>query len=261
MMTAASAGAPTRPPVLVLTGVGLSAAVVLRFVGEIERHFPVLALPAGEGGTSGDALALLDAAGADRVHIFGLSFGATIAQEIAFEHPERVRTLVLASSTAGGERYAAPERAVRAFLYRLQDLPTEEGLWASVPYLYAATTVRRNALLIGEDIAQRLGRPLDPRSYRRQHGIARAHDAGARLAAINAPTLVLHGEEDRILPLENGRRLAEAIAGANFMPVRGAAHAFPTDVPGASRELVSFLLANSPRRAGRGTRTGRATRA
>jgi pimeloyl-ACP methyl ester carboxylesterase len=205
---------------------------------------------------------LLDAAGAEQAHIVGLSFGGVVAQEIAIRHPQRVRSLVLASSTAGGERYVPPDRAIRDFLGRLAELPAEEGLWASVPYLYAATTCRRHGPLIGEDIAHRLAGRLDPRSYDRQHAAARAHDAGARLSRIAPPTLVLHGEEDRILPLENGRRLADGIAGAQFVPVAGGAHAFPTDVPGSNRELVSFLLAHSRRRAGSAARrTGRATRA
>jgi len=262
MRKGASADARARPPVLVLTGVGLSAAVALRCVAEIEEHFDAIAPSQGGPPTPAGAVALLDAAGAERAHVVGLSFGSLIAQEIAIQHPHRVRSLVLASSTAGGERYVPPDRAIRDFLARLAELPAEEGLWASVPYLYAATTCRRHAPLIGEDIAHRLAGRLDPRSYDRQRAAARAHDAGARLAGIAAPTLVLHGDEDRILPLDNGRRLANGIAGARFVPVAGGAHAFPTDVPGSARELVSFLLAHSRRRAGsRARRTGRATRA
>lgn len=247
---------------LVLTGVGLTASVALRYVAEIEQHFHVIALSDGGPPTTARAVALLDAAGAEQAHVVGLSFGGVVAQEIATRHPQRVRSLVLASSTAGGERYVPPDRAIRDFLGRLAELPTEEGLWASVPYLYAATTCGRHAPLIGEDIAHRLAGPLDPRSYDRQHAAARAHDASARLAGIAAPTLVLHGEEDRILPLENGRRLADGIAGSRFVPVVGGAHAFPTDVLGSTLELVSFLLAHSRRRAGSAPRrTGPAARA
>src|SRR5438874_1763967 len=240
MRSGASADARARPPLLFLTGVGLTAAVALRSIAELRAHFEVLAAPlehqaiahdgtgdervAAESTADGPswagaepALALLDAAAAEQVHVVGLSFGAALAQEIAIEHPDRVRALVLGSSTAGGERYVPPAPAVRGFVGRLTELPAEEGLWASVPYLYAATTCRRNAPLIGEDIAQRLRRPLDPRSYRRQHALARAHDAGGRLSQIKAPTLVVHGEQDRILPLENGRRLADGIARARFM--------------------------------------------
>ncbi len=250
-----------RPPVLFLTGMDLTAAVALRCIAELHTHFRVIEANAGVP-TTENALASLDAAGARRAHVVGLSAGATTAQEIAIRHPDRVCALVLASSTAGGERYVPPDPAVRDFVYSLDELPAEEGLWASVPYLYAGRTCSRQAALIGEDIAQRLRRRLDPADYRHQRAVARAHDTAARLTEITAPTLVVHGEEDRILPLENGRRLAEGIAGARFMPLRGAAHAFPTDMPEANRELLSFLEAHSPRRRGSpARRTGRATRA
>jgi len=269
-------GAPTdaraAPPVLLLTGVGLTAAAALRPKAALEAHFEVLGLPnaarsevaAGQSSVASteDAVLLLDRANAAEAHVIGLSYGALIAQELAIRHPERVRSLVLGSSTAGGRRYVAPERVIRQFLRRLLDLPTEEGLWATVPYLYAETTYRRHAPLIGEDIARRLSWPLDPRSYRRQHAVARAHDAGARLAQITAPTLVMHGEQDRILPLANGRLLADAIKGARFIALPDGAHAFPTDVPGATGEVVSFLLAHSPLPTGpAATRTAPAGRA
>jgi len=248
-----------------MAGVGLTAAVALRAVAHLEEGFRVLPTLLGAT-TADDAVALLDGAGVEQAHVVGLSFGSAIAQELAIRHPERVRSLVLGSSTAGGKLYVAPERPVRQFLWRLPDLPDEEGLWATVPYLYAGTTCRRHAPRIGEDIARRLTEPLDARSYRAQHEIARAHDTSARLAAITAPTLVMHGENDRIVPLDNGRLLARAISAAQLIAVPAGAHAFPTDVPETGRELVSFLLAHSdshsqPRARRRATRNARAGRA
>ena len=256
MSGVAPVDARARPPVLLLAGIGLMAAVALRAASHLDAHFRVLAAPIGAAAddrtadepavaTTEAALALLDRAGVEQAHVIGLSFGGSIAQEIAIRHPERVRSLVLGSSTAGGALYVAPKRPIRAFIRRLVDLPAEEGLWATVPYLYAETTRSRHAPLIGEDIARRMSQPLDPRAYRAQYATARAHDTNARLAAITAPTLVVHGEHDRILPLENGRFLAGAITGARFIALQTGAHAFPTDVPDATEELVRFLLAHS----------------
>ena len=270
MSSGAPAEARSRPPVLFLAGVGLTAAVARRSIAALEKRFLVLRPARGNYGKAAnagvpsaeEAVVLLDAAGAEQAHVVGLSFGATVAQEIAIQYPHRVRSLILGSSTAGGELYAPPEPAVRYFVRRLDHLPAEEGLWASVPYLYAAGTCRLHAPLVGEDIAERLREPPDPRAYSRQLAVARAHDAAARLTEITAPTLVVHGEQDRILPLENGRRLATGIGGAQFLPLPEAAHAFPTDVPEANQAFVSFLLAHSPRRRGSAARhTGRATRA
>ena len=269
MSRGAPADARAQPSVLLLTGIGLTAAVGLRAIAPLESHFRVLSGPLGAPGAGGtgeapapttaeDAVATLDRAGVKQAHVVGLSFGAAIAQEVAIRHPERVRSLVLGSSTAGGRLYVAPERPIRQFLRRLGELPTEEGLWASVPYLYAETTSRQRAPLIGEDIARRLSRALDPRSYRAQHAIARAHDTTARLDQITAPTLVIHGEHDRILPLDNGRQLAAGITGARFIALRSGAHAFPTDAPDAGRELVSFLLAQARPARTRNARAGRA---
>lgn len=269
-MRSAPGQAGTGPPVLLLTGVGLTSAVARRSIAALRKRFLVLEPRVGKPGegdaisvpTPEHALALIDAAGADRAHVVGFSFGATIAQEIATRYPKRVRSLILGSSTAGGELYVPPAPAVLDFVRRLQALPAEEGLWATVPYLYAAGTCRRNAPLIGEDIALRLREPLDPAAYAEQLAAARVHDTVVRLSEIAAPTLVVHGAQDRILPIDNGRRLAAAITGARFMPLAGAAHAFPTDAPKANQAIVSFLVSHSPRaRRSAPPRTGRATRA
>ena len=263
MRNGAPADARARPPVLVLTGVGLTAAVALRCVAEIEEHFDVIAPSDGDPPTPAGALALLDAAGAEQAHVVGLSFGGTIAQEIAITHPQRIRSLVLAlidgrrrALRAGGpgdpRLPRPPRRATRrggavgvgAVSVRRDDLPPARAAY-------------RRGHRSPADAAGSIRAPID-----RQHAVARAHDAGARLAEIPAPTLVLHGDEDRILPLDNGQRLADGIAGARFVPLPGGAHAFPTDVPELDSELVSFLLEHSPRRAGSAARrSGRAARA
>jgi len=271
-----SGDARTKPVALVVSGIGLTAGVASRSIASLRAHFQVLATPAPEGSMDGQAheltvpsvdgaLALLDGAGAEEAHVVGLSFGAVIAQQLALRHRRRVRSLVLCSSSAGGELHVPPDEAVRDFIDRLPRLPGEEGLWASVPYLYATATCRHHAPSIGEDIAQRLRGPLDPDAYRVQHAVARDHDAGARVAGIMAPTLVVHGQHDRVLPVENGRLLARAIPGAKLITLPGGAHAFPTDVPEVNRQIVKFLRANSrppaaPAPAAR-ARTSRATRA
>lgn len=251
----------SRPPVLLLTGVGLTAAVGLRAADKLRSHFEVLASSGLSVTTAEDAVALLDDGGVEQAHVIGLSFGGAIAQELAILHPQRVRSLVLCSSSGGGELYVPPAPAIRHFISRLGSLPIEEGLWAAVPYLYAPATLRRHAPLIGQDIARRLSEPLDPRGYGHQLAAARSHNTGARLGAITAPTLVVHGEQDRVLPPDNGRLLADRIERSRFLALAKGGHAVPTDVPAANRQLVSFLIAQSKPQARRTMRSGRAARA
>jgi pimeloyl-ACP methyl ester carboxylesterase len=263
-----------RQPALVLAGAGLTASVALRITDVLAPRFSIVGAPlpvkassqAPAPPTIESALALLDAAQADQAHIVGLSTGGLVAQELAIRHPSRVRTLVLGSTSAGGRLDVPPEPPVRDFLRCLADLPVEEGLWAAVPYLYAADTRHRHARRIGEDIARRLRHPLESRWLQPHRPAGHAGETRARLASIVAPALVIHGEQDRITPVENAHRLADSLGQAQLITLADGAHAFPTDVPAASDEIVSFLLAHSrphsrrqPRPAAR--RTGRANRA
>ncbi|MGB0092004.1 MAG: hypothetical protein WBP81_05665, partial [Solirubrobacteraceae bacterium] len=97
MARSAPAERHSAPTVLLLTGVGLTAAIGLRMVADLRAHFRVLAAPAADAAdgqvlaeaTVDGATALLDAAGVDHAHIVGLSFGGVIAQEIAIRNPRR----------------------------------------------------------------------------------------------------------------------------------------------------------------------------
>ena len=117
----------------------------------------------------------------------------------------------------------------------------EEGVWASVPYNYGLATRTEFASRLGADIVQRLRYPPNVVGYKAQLAAAWGWDATDQLGELRVPALVLHGDEDRIIPLENGRRLAAAIPGARFEELAGAGHLYPTDEPRADREVLRFL--------------------
>jgi pimeloyl-ACP methyl ester carboxylesterase len=164
-----------------------------------------------------------------------------VAQEVAIRHPERVGALVLGATTPGGLLAAPPPPAVQGYFVRHRGMPADEAIWASVPHTYAASTQLDHPERIAEDVARRLRDPVDPAVYAAQVAVAMKHDARARLGRIAAPTLILHGEDDAVVPVVNARTLATRIPEAELLLLSGAGHMYMTDVPDADRQVARFL--------------------
>ena len=247
------------PPVLLVMGLGMNATGWWRTVPVLaEAGLRVIAFDNRGVGRServpgpytvlemaDDAVSVLDAAGIDRAHVYGISLGGMIAQEIALGYPDRVRALVLGATTGGGAGHAPASAETQAFLQQRAHMTAEHAVWASVPINYAPRTRAHGGERIAEDIVQRLRFPVESEFYGAQLAAAQAHDASARLGRIRAPTLVVHGEQDVLIPPANGERVAAAIAGAELALWPGAAHLYFTDEPEADRGVARFLSARS----------------
>jgi pimeloyl-ACP methyl ester carboxylesterase len=267
-------------PVLLVMGLGMTAAGWWRTVPVLAERLQVLTFdnrgvgrsdrPAGPytlAQMADDAIAVLDAVGADRAHVYGISMGGMIAQHIALRYPHRVRALVLGATTAGGTLAVPPGEATIDFLRRRPSMPAEEGVWSSIPYNYSPRTREHHGDRIGEDVVHRLQFPLDAAGYAAQLAAATQHDVAAEVGRVSAPTLVVHGADDVIVPPENGRLLAGAIPGAHLGLLEDAAHLYTTDAPEADREVLRFLVEHARARQGASgsrrapARTARAGRA
>ena len=170
-----------------------------------------------------DAVAVLDAAGIESAHLFGVSLGGFIAQEIALAYPERVRKLVLSATSPGGANaFPMPERGVDAFT-RFPSLDRDAGLRVMVENSLGDHAVRERPELVEEVYAYRLERAPSVEAWEAQFAASRAHDAYDRLPAVSAPTLVIHGSADTVIDARNGEILAERISGARIerIPDRG----------------------------------------
>ncbi|MBA2516069.1 MAG: alpha/beta fold hydrolase [Solirubrobacterales bacterium] len=243
-------------PVLLVMGLGMNATGWWRTVPVlVAAGFRVLSFdnrgmgrsarppgPYSVGQLADDCVAVLDAAGEQSAHVYGISLGGMIAQEVALRHPARVRSLVLGATTPGGQRSVALGSDVRAFFDRRAAMPPEESVWASVPYNYGPRTRAEDAQRIGEDIARRLRFPAEPEYYLAQLAAALSHDAHARLPELTVPTLVVHGDADVMVPPGNAELLAEAIPGARLELLPGAGHLYPTDEPAADVRVAEFLV-------------------
>lgn len=189
-----------------------------------------------------DLAAVMRAAEIERARIFGISMGGMIAQEFALNYPERVRSLVLGCTNFGGREVKPASPEVLAILKARGDMAPEEAAWAMAPHIYSHNTPRE---LVEEDIRIRTKWFPTPEGYFGQLAAIFSWESRTRLSQINIPTLVIHGDADKLVPPENGSLIAERIPGSQFVLLPDASHIFMTDQPELTqRTVMEFFDAN-----------------
>jgi len=186
-----------------------------------------------------DAAAVLDAAGVPAAHVIGASMGGMIAQELALCHPHRVLSLLLGCTSYGGLLARWPDLS-KARMSR------EAAL---IPLLYSPSTPRE---LIEEDFRVRAQARWTNRGFWGQFGGILMWNSYRRLPRIKVPTLVVHGEEDRLVKPANGRVVAKRIPGARFELIPKAGHILVTDQLEACVGLMLEFLGEKTRKADSG---------
>jgi len=198
------------PPLFWLSGYVQPSAALDPYIAAFADHYTCISFDArGSGRTrpaiwrlsttslAYDAIEVLREVGYDAAHVHGLSLGGMVAQELAIRVPHRVLTLVLGATTAGG-RAATPARL--------------STMWSSLSGTHSSVPGTES---------------VNWRGALQQGMAASMHDTSARLSRIQAPTLVMHGDRDRLLPPENAEVLARLIPGSQLRFVPGAGHFYP----------------------------------
>jgi pimeloyl-ACP methyl ester carboxylesterase len=192
---------------------------------------------------AGDAVALLDAIEIERADVFGMSMGGMIAQELALGWPERVRRLIL-GCTHAGIAHAAPQPREAGRAFALQTDDWAERMRALAPFAFARGV---DPELLASFIAKKSGDAQDPVGYGAQIQAVLTHDAAERLEQIAAPTLILTGDDDRVIPAASSELLRERIPGARLETIAGSGHLFFIEQPGQTQLLIEdFLDGNGP---------------
>jgi pimeloyl-ACP methyl ester carboxylesterase len=187
-----------------------------------------------------DAVAVLDAAGIESAHVYGVSMGGAISQQLAIDAPERVRSLVLGATYCGGPAFHPAEPEVyEALAARGRGLSPAEGVRLVLPYIYDRSTPLER---IEEDLAIRLRHYPRIEGYLAQLAAGADWDATPGLPGIAVPTLVIRPESDRLVNPENSREVAARIPGARLVALAGASHLFPSDRPEEANALVLGFL-------------------
>lgn len=165
-----------------------------------------------------DAVSVLDELKIERAHVIGASMGGMISQVIAYEHPARAQSLVSIMSTTWAPHLPAPGKAQQDGISDMNESSDDEA--ARLEQLGFYTSALPNQVT----------------------AILNAGDRTERVAQITAPTLVLHGANDKLLTVEHGRHTAETIAGASFKVYENMGHNLPDDiVPVMVRDMLGHL--------------------
>ena len=197
--------------------------------------------PPGEPGYTGDDLAadplgIIDHLGIERAHFVGLSMGGAIVQRIAVEHPERVLSITLMTTSpagSGGPELPPMSDEMHAVFYGEQPAePDWSDREAAVEHLLDAERPYAGSRGLDEQAM----RTLLARVYDRSASLPSANNhfmldgtemPRSRLAEIAVPTLVIHGTDDPLFPLPHGEALAREIPGAELLVVDGLGHELP----------------------------------
>ena len=253
-------------PLLLITGFTISSAIFEPILPLYEGSFDCITYDhRGSGRSSapplltsmpelaGDAVRVLDELGIASAHVYGLSMGGMVAQEMAIRFPDRVRGLILGCSTPGGPRAIRPTvREWRTLLGAIAGGLREQGRPWLAGALFSPEFRREQPERVRELLKFFAAHRAPPHGTWAHLLASVYHDTVSRLRCIEAPTLVLHGEHDAMAPVANAKLLAERIPDAELRIVPGAGHAYGLERPQESRDLfVDWIDARGPISAGR----------
>jgi 3-oxoadipate enol-lactonase len=247
-----AASRASKEPLLLIAGLGQGTWVWRDVLPVLERERPVIAFgPRGTGKLADvparDSVAAMAADAGDVLrgpaHVLGFSMGGYVALTLALTRPELVRSLLLfATGGEGPRRVPRPRHVADAFTAAL-GLPYEEFARLTMPFTFADGWAEANPERFEQIIAARLEQPTP-------HATIEAHVAacyafyaeGCEAERIAVPTLVVHGDEDLIVPVENGRMLAARLPDGRYVELPGRGHNLMLEDPETFVRLVVEFL-------------------
>ena len=243
-------------PLLVIGGFGVSSEVFGPLADLWSTRFRCItydhpgtgrsskrACPFTTGALAASAVRVLDELEIEAAHVAGLSLGGAIAQELALRFPHRVRGLILISTTASGPLRSPPNLCELALTTAriVKESVRRRRLWLA-PAFFSDGFVEREPERAAALMRPVTAHPPAPWSLAGQSLAAALHDRARDLHRIHAPTLVLHGECDVLVPVAHAQLLARGIPGAELRIVPDAGHGLAVELGAETLEIVSDWL-------------------
>lgn len=264
-------------PLLLVEGLGYSSWMWFKQIPDFSREYKVIVLDnRGVGDTdkpdmeytmemmADDAAGVLKALGIESAHVLGVSMGGFIAQEMAINYPDMVKSLALVSTSFSGRdimhRGSSSLFGTFAGLWELMPAMLEFSGKANTPMANSFGLTPEKKIRYGLSLAftpeyfnnhneevdriveWRFANPQPLYAWKRQLIAGMKFDATDRVYQIIAPTLVVTGSEDRVVPPESSKRLAEKIPNSRFVEVQGTGHLpFIEQAEEFNKMVLSFL--------------------
>jgi pimeloyl-ACP methyl ester carboxylesterase len=240
-------------PLVLIPGLGVTSRIWDAVTPELAEHFSLILFdnrdvgqsqakrhPSKISDFSSDIIELLDYLQLDRAHVLGLSLGGVIALRLAADHPNRINHLVLASCT---DRFTPYLRQVALLLGKTLGPLRSDAFARTVEVLGSSPTfLDADPDMIEERVRQKRQERVPSRAIGRQLRCLAASEIDLERDPITAPTLVIAGEQDLLIPSCYGRSLSNRIAGSRFMLVPCAGHNPLVECPDAVLpEIIRFL--------------------
>ncbi len=189
-----------------------------------------------------DIAALLRGLGLDQAHILGASFGGFVAQEFALAHPEMTSTLLLCCTSFGGPNHVAPSMETLLAVTSTNGFNTKERTRRLLLPAFSPAFALEHPDEVDRTVNLRIENTMAEEVYRAQLAAAMGFNVEERVPAIQAPTLVLSGDADAIVPVQNSRNLAAKIPNAELRIVEGGSHLFFIERPDEFNRIVGEFV-------------------
>jgi pimeloyl-ACP methyl ester carboxylesterase len=190
-----------------------------------------------------DVAALLDELKIESAHVLGASFGGFVAQEFALAYPQKTRSLILCCTSFGGINHVPPPMSTLEAIASTKGLNTEERVRENLLLAFSQDYLDRQQEEVQSVIRMRANSPVPEHAYLRQLQAAREFNTEGRVSDIAAPTLVITGDSDVIVPAQNSRNLAAKIPAAELSVIKNGSHTFFIEQADEFNRVVSDFVA------------------
>jgi pimeloyl-ACP methyl ester carboxylesterase len=190
-----------------------------------------------------DAAGLLSYLGIPNAHVFGVSMGGMIAQEVALRQPQQVKRLILGCTLCGGSQaIQAPPEVIEKLVNIPPDMPREEAVRQGWPVIFSPSFIEKEGDFLDRMAERSLTHPTPLHVMTRQMVAIQSFNTYDRLGQITMPTLVITGDADILVPPANSNILAEKIPSVSLKFVSGAGHGFFWEAPQETIALIRDFL-------------------